>query len=62
MSSCSSGGGEVDRDVELEEVEGSRLRFLPHGGVVSYLVGMVHADACVNNNYRRSWGELAAVA
>jgi len=45
VSSSFTGGGEIDRFVELSENEGSRLRFLPQGGVVSYLVGMVHASA-----------------
>lgn len=50
MSSRSAARGEVDEFVELSEIEGSRLRFLPQGGVVSYLAGMVHASPWVNKD------------
>jgi len=63
VSSSSTGGGEIDRFVELSKIEGSRLRFLPQGGVVSYLEGMVHASARVNKDrVQLELGELAAAA
>lgn len=51
-------GGAMDWFVELEDVEGSRLRFLPHGGVVSYLVGIMHAYVLACSRKQRLSSEV----